>query len=95
MLKEQGSSFSDLLESVRQAVATDCLRNSDISIIQLSDYLGYADNTAFTRALSVGLAVRPEPGEKVLIAAAQAFPLGIMIMYTAPPQRMSAEKAHL
>ena len=45
--------------------------------------------------LSAGLAVRPEPGEKVLIAAAQAFPLGIMIMYTAPPQRMAAEKAHL
>jgi len=38
------------LESVRQAIATERLRNSDISIIQLSDYLGYADNTAFTRA---------------------------------------------
>lgn len=50
MLREQGSSFSDLLESVRQTVATERLRNSDISIIQLSDYLGYADNTAFTRA---------------------------------------------
>jgi len=50
MLKQEGSSFSDLLESVRQAIATERLRNSDISIIQLSDYLGYADNTAFTRA---------------------------------------------
>jgi AraC-like DNA-binding protein len=50
MLKEQGSSFSDLLESVRQSIASDRLRNSNISIIQLADYLGYADNTAFTRA---------------------------------------------
>jgi AraC-like DNA-binding protein len=50
MLREEGSSFSELLESVRQEIASERLRNSDMSIIQLSDYLGYADNTAFTRA---------------------------------------------
>jgi len=31
-------------------VAIERLQNSDISIIQLADYLGYGDNTAFTRA---------------------------------------------
>ena len=50
MLKKEGKSFSGLLESVRREIATERLLHSDISIIQLSDYLGYADNTAFTRA---------------------------------------------
>lgn len=50
MLKKEGKSFSRLLESVRREIATERLLHSDISIIQLADYLGYADNTAFTRA---------------------------------------------
>ncbi|KKK61436.1 hypothetical protein LCGC14_3014350, partial [marine sediment metagenome] len=45
MLKEQGSSFTELLEKVRKSIAAERLQNSDITIIQLSDYLGYADNT--------------------------------------------------
>jgi AraC-like DNA-binding protein len=50
MLKRQGTSFSQLVDQVRMDIATDRLANSAVSIIQLSDYLGYADNTAFTRA---------------------------------------------
>ena len=64
MLKEQGSSFSSLLESVRKAIATDRLSNSSVSIIQLSDYLGYADNTAFTRAFKRWYGTSPKQWRK-------------------------------
>ena len=76
MLKEQGSSFSDLLESVRQAVATECLRNSDISIIQLSDYLGYADNTAFTRAFKRWFGSTPRAWGKSVNSRGSGVPIG-------------------
>ncbi len=65
-LKEEGSSFSDLLESVRQEIATERLRNSNISIIQLSDYLGYADNTAFTRAFKRWFGSTPREWRKTV-----------------------------
>ncbi len=64
MLKEQGSSFSALLESVRKELATDRLSNSSIPIIQLSDYLGYADNTAFTRAFKRWYGTTPKQWRK-------------------------------
>lgn len=64
MLKEQGSSFSSLLESVRKAVAIERLSNSAVPIIQLSDYLGYADNTAFTRAFKRWYGTTPKQWRK-------------------------------
>ena len=64
MLKEQGSSFSSLLESVRKAIATERLSNSAVPIIQLSDYLGYADNTAFTRAFKRWYGTTPKQWRK-------------------------------
>ena len=64
MLKEQGSSFSSLLESVRKSIATERLSNSTVSIIQLSDYLGYADNTAFTRAFKRWYGTSPKQWRK-------------------------------
>ena len=64
MLKEQGSSFSSLLESVRKAIATERLGNSAVPIIQLSDYLGYADNTAFTRAFKRWYGTTPKQWRK-------------------------------
>ncbi len=64
MLKEQNSSFTDLLEKVRKSIASERLENSDISIIQLSDYLGYADNTAFTRAFKRWYGVTPMQWKK-------------------------------
>jgi AraC-like DNA-binding protein len=50
MLKGEGISFTAILENVRKSIAIDRLQNSDISIIQLANYLGYADNSAFTRS---------------------------------------------
>ncbi len=49
-LDEENISYSGMLEEIRKEVAIERLQNSDISIIQLADYLGYGDNTAFTRA---------------------------------------------
>jgi len=59
MLKAQGTSFSRLMERVRKNIATERLVNSDMSIIELSDYLGYADNTAFARAFKRWFNVTP------------------------------------
>ena len=50
MLKAEGSSFTAILEKVRKRIAINRLRHSDVSIIQLANYLGYADNSAFTRS---------------------------------------------
>jgi len=50
MLKVEGSSFTAILEKVRKSIAINRLRHSDVSIIQLANYLGYADNSAFTRS---------------------------------------------
>ena len=49
-LKGDGISYSEIVENIRKEVATERLENSNITIMQLSDYLGYKDNTAFTRA---------------------------------------------
>ena len=49
-LKDVGMNYSKIVEDIRKDVATERLKNSNITIMQLSDYLGYNDNTAFTRA---------------------------------------------
>ena len=49
-LKDAGMNYSKIVEDIRKDVATERLKNSNITIMQLSDYLGYNDNTAFTRA---------------------------------------------
>ena len=49
-LDEENICYSGMLKKIRKEVAIERLQNSDISIIQLADYLGYGDNTAFTRA---------------------------------------------
>ena len=49
-LKDTGINYSKIVEDIRKDVATERLKNSNITIMQLSDYLGYNDNTAFTRA---------------------------------------------
>ena len=59
-LKQQDTSYSLLLDQVRKDIATDRLANSAVSIIQLSDYLGYADNTAFTRAFKRWYGISPK-----------------------------------
>lgn len=49
-LKSEGTSFSQILENTRKKIAAERLSNSSISTVQLAQYLGYADNSAFTRS---------------------------------------------
>ncbi len=49
-LADEGTSFKQLLETTRKTMATRYLRDSDISLTQLSGMLGYADLVAFSRA---------------------------------------------
>ncbi len=49
-LAEENTSFSDLVDHVRREVAEHCLSGQDLQIGQLSELLGYAEISAFTRA---------------------------------------------
>ncbi len=69
MLKAEGSSFTAILEKVRKSIAIDRLQHSDISIIQLANYLGYADNSAFTRSFKRWTGKTPQQWKKELGAS--------------------------
>lgn len=49
-LREQGITFQDLVDECRYAIARHMLQNSDTSLIQIADIVGYADARAFSRA---------------------------------------------
>ncbi len=49
-LADEGTSFQHLLDSTRQAMATQYLEDTSISIAQMAGLLGYGDLTAFCRA---------------------------------------------
>lgn len=49
-LSEHGTSYQYLLDDIRQQLACDALVQSNVSIGQLSDALGYANIAAFSRA---------------------------------------------
>ena len=51
-LKEQGTSYRELLHKVRMAMAMDVLTNSDISMTRLAERLCYTDLANFTKAFS-------------------------------------------
>jgi AraC-like DNA-binding protein len=51
-LQEQGTSHSELLERTRMETACHLLQNSRASMTQISELLGYANASAFTRAFS-------------------------------------------
>jgi AraC-like DNA-binding protein len=59
-----GTSYSELLEEIRRNIAKEQLSNTNISITQLSDYLGYADNTALTRAFKRWFGMTPTEWKK-------------------------------
>jgi|TARA_B110000438_G_scaffold68681_1_gene68963 AraC-like DNA-binding protein len=63
-LQDLGISYSGLLEKIRRNIAQERLANADISITQLSDYLGYADNTALTRAFKRWFGITPTEWKK-------------------------------
>lgn len=64
MLKEESTSYKEILERIRKATAQERLKNSSVSIIQLSDFLGYRDNSAFTRAFSRWFGTTPQEWRK-------------------------------
>jgi AraC-like DNA-binding protein len=49
-LKEEGTSFSRIHDAVRADLALKYLRYSDLSAAQISETLGYATPTAFSRS---------------------------------------------
>lgn len=63
-LQNMGTSYSELLETIRKSIAIERLTNTNLSIIQLSDYLGYADNTALTRAFKRWFGMTPTEWKK-------------------------------
>lgn len=65
MLKDQGVSFTELLENVRKSIAAERLQSSDLTIIQLADYLGYSDNSAFTRSFKRWYGLTPQQWRKL------------------------------
>jgi AraC-like DNA-binding protein len=64
LLKAKGTSFTAILESVRKSIAISRLRYSDMTIIQLAHYLGYADNSAFTRSFKRWTGKTPQEWKK-------------------------------
>ncbi|MEQ8486367.1 MAG: AraC family transcriptional regulator [Pseudomonadales bacterium] len=58
-LKEQGTSYQQILTEVRVAMAKDALRSSSISLSQLSDRLCYCDVANFTHAFKAQEGMTP------------------------------------
>lgn len=59
-LKSEGTSFSKVLENTRKKIAAERLSNSNMTIIQLAHYIGYTDNSAFTRSFKRWYGVTPQ-----------------------------------
>lgn len=49
-LQAEGTSFEDIKESLRQELALQYLRETDVPLGQLSDLLGFPEQSAFTRS---------------------------------------------
>ena len=65
-LQKQGRTFRELLDQVRYAEARQQLSLSAQSITDLALHLGYADETAFSRAFKRWSGVAPQQWRKVL-----------------------------
>jgi AraC-like DNA-binding protein len=63
-LQARGSSFQALLKQVKVDTAMDYLQQSDISISELSDFLGYQNVSAFSRAFKRDVGVSPDMWKK-------------------------------
>ena len=59
-LKESGTSFRRLLLDVRQELAEQYLRDTSISVAELSDILGYQNPSAFSRAFKLCSGTSPD-----------------------------------
>ncbi|WP_120512192.1 AraC family transcriptional regulator [Photobacterium salinisoli] len=63
-LKDEGTSFKIILEETRKKMATRYLRESNMSLTQLAEVLGYADNVAFSRAFCAWFGLTPRQWQK-------------------------------
>lgn len=70
LLKEEGATYSDILENVRQGMAKRLLFESDISISHLAVLLDYSSTTAFNTACKRWFGVAPRQYRKDVRAAA-------------------------
>lgn len=59
LLSLKNTTFKKLLEQTRLNIARQQLQQSDISVTQLGDMLGYSDQTAFSRAFKRWFGVSP------------------------------------
>lgn len=71
-LQRQGQSFREMLEQVRYAEAQQQLRLSAQSITDLALHLGYADETAFSRAFKRWSGLAPQHWRNMAGAAANS-----------------------
>lgn len=58
-LAADGLSFGRLLDEMRDEISRDYLDNSSLSVAQISDLLGYATTTSFTRWFTARLGMSP------------------------------------
>ncbi len=63
-LSDSGTSFQAVLDETRQKIALRYLRDSNLQVTQLSDLLGYADLSAFSRAFSRWFGIPPSQWEQ-------------------------------
>ncbi len=59
-LQAEGTGFQELLDQTRQSMATRYICDTSISLTQLSELLGYADLSAFSRAFTRWTGVSPQ-----------------------------------
>jgi AraC-like DNA-binding protein len=60
VLRDLGITFKSLLTEVRQELAEEYIRNSEISVIELSEMLGYSNASAFSRAFKHNTGMSPQ-----------------------------------
>lgn len=59
-LRAQHLTFRQLLHDVRQELAEEYFRNSSLSVLELSDLLGYSNASAFSRAFKQRTGMSPQ-----------------------------------
>lgn len=59
-LAEQGTSYSDLLDTLRQERAALLLEDPELSVQEIADRVGYSDNANFTRAFKRWTGLTPQ-----------------------------------
>ncbi len=59
-LHEHGVTFKELLGDVRQELAEEYIRDSEISVLELAELLGYSNASAFSRAFKQRTGLSPQ-----------------------------------